>query len=177
MSVDDFCDWGDLDTYEPTERAEKATIPEGTHEFEVVKAGVVFDSKGKERLEIQLKHADPGFFYVKANPERGSKGWTRILGSLCKALGMNGNQLRDAVGDSSIVGKTVVARIYHSTGTQGGLFANVGEFHAVDKPAWQQDVSEPAKAAKPAAKKAAARTPAAKVAAAGQSGSEDSIPF
>ena len=87
----------------------------------------------------------------------------------------NGNQLRDAVGDGSIVGQAVVARIYHSTGTQGGLFANVGEFHAVDKPAWQQDVSEPVKA-KPA-KKAAARTPAAKVAAAGQGGSEDSIPF
>ena len=171
---DDFGDWGDLDEYVPEERSEKTTIPEGTHEFEIVKAGMVYDSKGGERLEVQLKHADPGYYYVKANPLRGSKSWPRLLGSLAKALGWSGNQLRDAVVDGSIVGKTVVARIWHSTGDKGGLFANVGEFHAVDKPAWEQP--EPKPAAKPA-KKAAARTPAAKVAAAGQGGSEDDIPF
>jgi hypothetical protein len=98
-----------------------------------------------------------------------------LLGSLAKALGWNGNQLRDAVVDGSIVGKTVVARIYHSTGTQGATFANVGEFRDVEG-SQQAAFEQPDPAAKPA-KKSAARTPAARVAAAAQSGPEDDIPF
>lgn len=150
------------DDFERVVRAERETIGEGHHAF-TIKAAEIADG----RLSVTLVHDDARYYWVKANPPTTAKSFATIAGSLARVLGMTGGQLRDAIlaGGDGVVGRRVAARIWHGTGTKGGLFANVGEFHQAAEPA----------PAKPAAKPAA-RT-ATKKADAVSRPPEDDIPF
>ena len=163
----DAFDMLDDDTFEDFSNTaappERENVPEGRHPF-TIKSAEIADG----RLKVMLVHEDARYYWVRCDPPTTAKSFAKIAGSLAKALGLTGGQLRDAIlaGGDGVVGRKVVARIWHGTGSKGGIFPNVGEFHQPEPEAAP---------AKPAAKPAA-RT-ATKKADAVSRPPEDYIPF
>jgi len=175
--MDDFGTWDELDEYEPETFADDREVcPEGRHEFSIQRIRTIYGTDGSERLEITLKHPEARYWPVSASPEVSSKGWRRLAGSLAKALGMSGRALAAAIRDGDLVGRQVVARVWHKEGTTGRVFANVGEFHAAGAEATAPAPVERATAA-PGERKPAKRTPKQKAEAASSAVLDDDIPF
>lgn len=158
-------EWDEIDAdgfSESTATATREVVPEGRHEFRIKSV-----TNGATRLEMELVHDDPRYFWVKCNPPKNADIFKKLAGSLAKALGMKAAELRDAIDAGDITGRRVAARIWHKPGDRGGTFANVGEFHATETSAAQAGEAKPA----------ARRTPKQKADAAASNIPEDDIPF
>jgi hypothetical protein len=135
-----MADW--FDDFEQAPQAEPATreremVPEGEHTFEI-KATI----DEPTRLQIRLAHPEARYGWVFCNIYKDADWAKRLAHELREAMGVPKGGLMSAVADGSLVGRTVVARIYHQA-KPAGTYVNVGNF----KPA------APAPAAAPAAKR------------------------
>lgn len=157
-------EFDEIETGTTTEAAAPAreVVPEGTHEFRI---NSVANNVGA--LEMELVHDDARFFWVDCKIGKTWKGWNKLVGSLARSFGMTGPQLRDAIAGGDITGRRVAARIWHKTGDRGVIFANVGEFRAVEQTS----------APPPATKSVAKRTATQKADAASAAVKDDDIPF
>ena len=154
-----MADW--FDDFEEAPQApaaprEREMVPEGEHALEI--KGTIDHG---DRLEVRLAHADKRYGWVFCRIYKDADWAKKLAHELRLALGVPRGGLVDAVKDGSLVGREVVARIYHRA-NEKGTFANVGEFKA----------AEPAAAAP--APKSTRRPPAAKVL---DKIPEDDIPF
>jgi len=91
----DAFDMLDDDTFEDFSNTaappERENVPEGRHPF-TIKSAEIADG----RLKVMLVHEDARYYWVRCDPPTTAKSFAKIAGSLAKALGLTGGQLRDA---------------------------------------------------------------------------------
>jgi hypothetical protein len=139
--ADWFDDFTEATQAEPAQR-ERELVPEGEHTLEI-KATI----DEPTRLQVRLAHPEQRYGWVFCNIYKDA-GWAkRLAHELREALGVPKGGLMAAVADGSLVGRTVVARIYHQA-KPAGTYVNVGNFKAA--------AAAPAPAAKRQSKAAAA---------------------
>lgn len=160
--IDTFEEFGQTPAASGGRREE---VPEGWHGFKI--ARIVEDG---ERLELQLAHDDPGYWWVKLRiTKANTPKWARkLVGELAGALAMSPAQWSSTPA-TDLTGSRVEAEIRHRQVDQK-TFVNVWGF----RPAAEAAEPEQTPAPKPAA-----RTPhqKAKAAAADAGEGEDLIPF
>jgi len=145
-----FDDFSEAPQAEPATR-DREMVPEGEHAFEI-KATI----DEPTRLQIRLAHPEARYGWVFCNIYKDADWAKRLAHELREAMGVPKGGLMSAVADGSLVGRTVVARIYHQV-KPAGTYVNVGNF----KPA----APAPATAKKRQSKAAATQFP------------DDDIPF
>ena len=128
-----------FDEQAPATASERELVPEGEHQFEIVRA-----SESGAVLELALAHADKRYGWVWANTPR-DKGWgKKIVSSLVHALGMTPAEFNGAKADA-LVGRIIAAEVYHKLGTTGRTFVNVARFANPDETAPQAPAAAPTK--------------------------------
>lgn len=156
-------DWFEFDDIEAvaTKPRDRELVPEGTHTFTIERS-----SSDDRRFEVALAHEDRRLSWVWAKLPKDTEWGQRLIVGLAKSLGYEAAPWK-AAKPEDLVGRKVIARVYHKPGNAGGVFVNVGEFAPVEA---EQLV---AKAAHPAAR---ARTADQKFKAETRGGGDD-IPF
>jgi hypothetical protein len=145
---------------EPT-RMERQDVPEGVHELQIVQ--VIEDPAP---LDVRLQHDDRKYGWVFCKFPDGDSRADARLATLISALGMTKDDW-DATPPGDLVGRRVLANVWHRGRDNGAVWVNVSAFLPIEQ--LEQEAAVVAK--KPA------RTPAAKVRAASPAIGSDDIPF
>ena len=122
-----------------TPAADRELVPEGEHEFKIERA-----SEDAKHLGLAMSHADKRYKWVWPNLPKGTDLGTRLGSELRRALGMTREEWhRHAIDD--MVGRRVVAEVYHRVVDSGRTFVNVRKFHPAKDPApaVERAVAEP----------------------------------
>jgi hypothetical protein len=141
---------------DPT-RMERQDVPEGVHELQIVQ--VIEDPAP---LDVRFQHDDRKYGWVFCKFPDGDSRADARLATLINALGMTKAEW-DATPPGDLVGRRVVANVWHRGRDNGAVWVNVSAFMPIEEAA--------VVAKKPA------RTPAAKVRAASPAIGSDDIPF
>jgi hypothetical protein len=144
-------DWKFDEFAEPAEPAEASAVeredvPEGEHRLEIVRA-----SESGAVLQVVLAHQDKRYRWVWAKLRRDNKYGLALASGLARALGMSLAEWND-ISPADLVGREVVADLYHKAADNGRVFVNVRKFSAVPQP--EPEARQPAKrsrSAQPAA--------------------------